>query len=80
MPIIERYVTEHTQGPRPCQDSVARDYPSISNEAPCFAELILHTRSGEKFLCRRHAAYELRDNPTLMADAVIELSLSAITV
>ncbi len=79
MAIIEAYVTEHSEGPRPCQDSVSRDYPSISAEKPCIAELILHTRAGEKFLCKRHASYELRDNPTLLAEAVIELSLSAIT-
>jgi hypothetical protein len=79
MAIIEPYIMDHSEGPRPCPRSVSRDYPAISVEKPCFAELILHTRSGEMFLCKRHAAYELRDNPTLLAEAVIELSLCAVT-
>jgi hypothetical protein len=79
MSIIEPYITEHPLSPRPCENST-KDWPSLSAEKPCFAELILHTRSGEKFLCKRHASYELRDDATLMAAAVIELSLSAVTV
>jgi hypothetical protein len=75
MAIIEPYITEHSDGPRRCQLSTT-DYPQHSAEKPCFAELILHTESGEKFLCRRHASGELRDNPTLLAAALIELSLS----
>jgi len=73
MAIIEVYKTEHPQ-PRPCEYSAGAHLP-FSAEKPCMAELILHTRGGEKFLCKRHAATELRDDPTLMAEAVIELSL-----
>jgi hypothetical protein len=80
MTIIEPYVMAHAEGPRPCENSTAKDSLSFSIEKPCFAEVILHTHSGEMFLCKRHASHELRDNPTLMAAAVIELSLSAVTV
>jgi hypothetical protein len=79
MAIIEPYNMDHSEGPRPCPQSVGREYPSISTEKPCFAELILHTRSGEMLLCKRHAAQELRNDPTLLAEAVIELSLCPVT-
>jgi hypothetical protein len=79
MSIIEPYIMDHTLSPRPCEYS-RQAYLTSSAEKPCFAELILHTRSGEKFLCKCHASNELRDDPTLMAEAVIELSLSPIAV
>jgi hypothetical protein len=78
MRIIEPYITEHPDGPRPCEYS-SKD-PSFSAENRCFAELILHTRAGDLFLCKRHASTELYEDATLMASAVIELSLSAVTV
>jgi hypothetical protein len=79
MPVVESYIVDHPNGPRPCQQST-QGFPSFSADKPCVAEVILNARAGEMFLCKRHASYFLRDNPTLMAQAVIELSLSAITV
>jgi hypothetical protein len=78
MPIIEKYAFEKASGPRRCEESLPDGFRinRDDEDASCFAEVILHTEQGEKFLCKRHASYELRDNPTLLAAAVIELSLS----
>ena len=71
MPVIESYLVDHLSGPRPCHQS---PQDLFSAEKPCTAEYILHTRAGEMFLCKRHASYFLRDNPAIMAEAVLELS------
>jgi hypothetical protein len=71
MATIEPYIVEHNNDPRLCAESTTHP---LSPKPPCHAELILHTDSGEKFFCKTHAADELRENPALLAHAVIELS------
>jgi hypothetical protein len=69
MPIIEKYNFDPTLGPRNCQQEVPSNHK---------AELILHEELGtEVFLCKTHAAIRLSKNPTLLAQAVVELALKA---
>jgi hypothetical protein len=71
MGMIEKYTTDHPEGPRPCQQTS----PSVSAKK-CFAELIYHPTLGrEEFLCKKHAADKLSGNRDAMAQAVVELYL-----
>lgn len=73
MSIIERYVVNHSAGARACEAS----RPAVPGDIGkrCVTEVILHTRAGEKYFCREHAAHELRDDPTMLAAAVLDLYL-----
>jgi len=70
--IIEPYIEDCGEEPRICQRAVS------SSRAKCSAEIVLRDEHGEdQFLCRTHAAQELRTNLDLLARAVIEISLIA---
>jgi hypothetical protein len=70
--IIEPYIIDHHAGPKPCEYSHTTR-STFGPEPPCNAEVILHAGVVERFLCKRHAANELRQEPTLLAQAVIDL-------
>jgi hypothetical protein len=68
--IIEPYIEDSGEAPRICQRAVS------SSQAKCDAEIVLRDEHGEEqFLCRTHAAQELRANLDLLARAVIDIAL-----
>jgi hypothetical protein len=70
--IIEPYIEDCGAEPRICQRAV------FSSRAKCNAEIVLRDEHGEdQFLCRPHAAQELRANLDLLARAVIDIALMA---
>ena len=70
MNVVERYVPAEV-GPRACEDAD----PGNPTERH-HAEVTLHEGKRERFLCKSHAAYALASNLSLLAKAVVELSLA----
>lgn len=72
MQIIEPYIEDCGEEARICQ------HAAFSSRAKCVAEIVLRNEHGDdRFLCRIHAAQELRSNLDLLARAVIEIALMA---
>ena len=72
MQIIEPYIDDSGEEPRICRLAV------FSSRAKCSAEIVLRDAQGEdQFLCKTHAAQELRANLDLLARAVIDIALMA---
>jgi hypothetical protein len=70
--IIEPYIDDSGEEPRICRRAV------FSSRAKCNAEIVLRDEHGEdQFLCKTHAAQELRANLDLLARAVIDIALMA---
>ena len=70
--IIEPYIEDCGEEARMCQRAI------FSARAKCRAEIVLRDEHGEDhFLCRTHAAQELRTNLNLLARAMIEIALIA---
>jgi hypothetical protein len=70
MPIIEPYLDNDGQDPRPCERAV------LTSGTKCSAEMILRDENGKQhFLCKAHAAQHLSGNQDLLASAVIEMAL-----
>jgi hypothetical protein len=70
--IIEPYIEDCGEEPRICQRAV------FSPHAKCSAEIVLRDEHREdQYLCRIHAAQELKTNLDLLARAVIQIALMA---
>jgi hypothetical protein len=68
--VIEPYIEDCGEEPRICQRAI------FSSRAKCTAEIVLRDEHGEdQYLCRIHAAQELKTNLDLLARAVIETAL-----
>jgi len=70
MPVIEPHFSEPGEGP-----SVSEDVDPQVAANKCHAELILHKRGQEMFLCREHAKRELVGDIATLAQASIDLAL-----
>jgi hypothetical protein len=68
MPLVKKYAP--TAPPKFCR--YAESNPTGQK---CRAELVVEKPGGPVYVCKRHAAKELSDNASLLANAIRELLL-----
>jgi hypothetical protein len=72
--VIEQYIVMEGLEPQPCQMSNPSDHTSRHP-----AEVVIHDGKSDRVLCKEHAAHALAHNHDLLAKAVIDLTLRAVT-